>query len=315
MKTHWITIPLLLSLTVILSAGASWAEGKTCDYKGCSWLATGVVTKADDPGFLMLAKDGLTYWIGTSKADVLSDVPCRSGPVEAGDVVRVFGTLAAPDAITAARVRILPEAALAPAGAGAETPRPQVRIVVEKPPAADEAAGSAPEPPGPNWDTSGVITEIDPDAGHIKLNTSMGQYTVSVANARIVNGRRIVGLGRLSIGDSVRVIGHCGSRFTVDAVQVNITLPRWQADSAIPQLPVSVAGMIQTVDYPSQTFTMTMHGQVIQVIADHNTCVQSEKRKASFAELRPGMRVKMTGRGSPATGYAAQHIQIISVAP
>jgi hypothetical protein len=305
---------ILRSLLLVLAVSVA-AAGNQCDYKGCNWLATGVVTKALDTGFLVLAKDGLTYWIGTSKAEVVSDVPARGGPVQAGDIVRVFGTIAAPDAISGVRVRILPDTPIAAAGPGAAATRPEVRIIFEKPPDAGEvgAAQASHDTVPPNWDNRGLITEIDSGGGYIKLRTSLGQYTVSVFNARILDGARTVGMGRLSIGDSVRVVGFGGAGYTVDAVQVNITLPRWQADSAIPQLPVSVAGMIQNVDYPSLTFKMTMHGQVIQVSADKDTCVQSEKRKASFGELKPGMRVKMTGYGSPATGYAAQHIQIISV--
>jgi hypothetical protein len=96
---------------------------------------------------------------------------------------------------------------------------------------------------------------------------------------------------------------------------VCVTQPRWQADSALPQLPISVAGEIQSIDHASGTFQMTMHGSVVNVMVDKDTCVQDERRRASFAELKPGMRVKMTGYGTLATGYAAQHIQIISISP
>jgi hypothetical protein len=316
MNTKGMTIPLMLVLVCVAVSG-SWAGGQACDYKGCNWLATGVVTNTRDTGFLMLAKDGHTYWIGTAKADVVSDVAARTGtPVRAGDVVRVFGTIAEADTIRASRVRVMPEETIA--GAGAKAQPPQVKIIVEKPEAAAEAACATPVSTvaaKPDWESRGLITEIDPTGGYIRIRTSTGEFTVDVTGAQFISGRRGIGLGQLSLGDSVRVIGYGGCDAKVQAAQVVVTMPKWQADSAVPQLPISVAGMIQTVDFPSQTFTMTMHGQVVQVMADKNTYVQSEKRPAGFSELKPGMRVKMTGYGSPATGYAAQHIQIISVAP
>jgi hypothetical protein len=316
MKAHWITIPLMLGIAVLVWVSTTCAGGKVCDYKGCNWLATGVVTETLDTGFTILGRDGRTYWIGTTKAEIVSDEPSAPGSLVVGDVVRAFGTIAGPEAIQAARVRVMRTAT---AGAGASPPQaPEIRIVVEKP-QADSLVRSPEAAPEcliqPPWENSGLVTEIDSTGGYVKIRTSTGEYTVNVTGAQLYDGAKRARLGRLSLGDSVRVTGYENGNRMIFAQQLTITMPRWQADSAIPQLPLSVAGMIQTVDYASFTFTMAVGGSVFQIMVDKDTVVQSEKRRAGFNELKPGMRVKMTGYGSPATGYAAQHIQIISVSP
>jgi len=309
----------ILLVSAVLVLGTTGVAGSgVCDYKGCSWLASGVVSGDNNSGFVLLGKDGKYYTVRSTDAQVVRDTPTATGSrIQSGEVVRVFGTIVDRDTIRAIRIRVLQESPKATcAAAKGAGPIPEIKIVVEKTqtiPETQSAVAPKAEQPCLDWDNNGLITEIDPVGRKIKVRTSCGQYTINIQDARLLNGRTPIGLGRLSLGDTIRITGWSKGPYEIDAQQVVLGRARWEAENALPQLPASVAGVIQQIDYPSGTFTMTTQSSIIVVMVDKNTCVQSEKKSVPFTDLKPGTRVKMTGHGSPATGYAAQHIQIISI--
>ena len=85
--------------------------------------------------------------------------------------------------------------------------------------------------------------------------------------------------------------------------------------NAVPMMPTSVVGVIQQIDYPSRTFKMTGRSTVGVISCDDNTVIQFQQIKKCFGDLKPGTKINMSGYGNLASGWAAQHIQIIAVSP
>lgn len=325
------TIYILLvgMMLVAWSIGAE-AAPKVCDYEGCTWLATGTVTKIDGATFFLLGKDSVVYTVRAGQAEVVvEDYTTDCYSLAVGDLVRVYGVISGPSEIRAERLRIFTRQGSAMVGAGPEGTRPEseVKIIIERPPSAQAPAPDVAEPqptpaPAPavqaqpaTWEGRGLITDIDYTGRVVKLRSSEGQFSISVGRAQLIHGSRAIGLGRLNLGDTVRVVGNLSGLNQVDAQQLVVLRTRSEAENALPQRPISVAGVIQQIDYPSFTFTMTTESTPIVVMADANTVVQSQMKRWAFMDLKPGMKVKMSGYGSLGTGFAAQHIQVISIAP
>ena len=285
-----------------------------------TWLATGTVTKIDGPTFYFLGKDNVIYRIDAGRSEVLVeefDTDCYS--LRVGDTVRVYGGPAEQGTIRAIRVRIFDrEAQPADSAPAEQTPEREIKIVIEKREAepAQQAAGPVEERQRPTWEGRGLITDIDYTGRRVKIQSSTGNYSIDVGDAVLTNGRYRIGFGRLNTGDAVTVTGVLVGLNEVSAGRLNVTRTRSQAENAVPLIPISMAGVIQQVDYSSFTFKMQGRTAAIVVAADQNTVIQQHQNDTmAFADLRPGMRVKMSGYGSLATGYAAQHIQIIGISP
>lgn len=149
----------------------------------------------------------------------------------------------------------------------------------------------------------------------LKCRHPAGNITINAGQAIISAGGQAIGIDRLDLGDTIYIQGSVAGPFEVDARTVRVLRTASDARNAVPLLPVSVIGKILQVDYSSRTFKMV--GKVNQFIVsvDDNTVIQSEHILKSFNDLRPGMRINMSRYGNLTTGYAAQHIQIISVSP
>jgi len=312
-------------------AAASVASGTSCsDVDACSprtrgdkWLATGHVSKVDGPHIYFLGKDNVVYAVDSRKAEVVFDgfeSGCRA--VQAGDRLRVFGTITGECKVEAARVRVFARETAPAIAAG---PQREVRIVVEKerpaPVVCDGcqvgSGGGNVTPPCVKsaWEGRGLVSDIDYQGRRLKVQTSCGPFSINTCDARLVSGCQRIPFAVFNLGDSVKVTGDLVGLNEIEAREVNVMRTRSDAENALPQKPVSVAGVIQQIDYPSLTFKLQTEGPVIVVSVDDNTTVQQNKCRMAFRDLREGMRVKMSGNGSLGTGYSAKHIQIISIAP
>ena len=291
---------------------------------GPQWLATGTVTKIDGSTFYFLGKDNVIYTIDAAGSEVLVedfDTDCYS--LRVGDTVRVYGNVVAQGTIRAVRVRIFGREQQTAGSAGAgPSPEKEIKIIIEKrapepleptePPAGRPVEPRCP----PNWEGRGLITGIDYTGHRVKIQSPCGNYSIDVGDALLTDGRYRIGLGRLNTGDAVKVTGVLMAHNEVAAERLDVARTYSEAQNAVPLLPISALGVIQQVDYASFTFKMGTRAGAIVVAADERTVIQQHQDdKLAFSALRPGMRVKMSGYGSLATGYAAQHIQIIGISP
>lgn len=300
---------LLLGVIIACAAGAASS-------RGASWLATGTITKVDGTTAYFLSKDNSVFRVDTSRATLLGSDLAR-----VGDRVRVFGCLTGSGKVKAARVRVLGSAGPR-TGSSGSGPGKEVRIVVEKEPElvpdqdVSTEPGAAPspaipEPPAMTWQGKGLISEIDFVAHQVKIQTSDGQFTINVDGALMVRGTVRTTFGRLNQGDTIWVGGNEICPNVVDGRVIRVLRSATEAQNAVPMMPVSVVGQIQQVDYASRTFKMSTPSTPIVVSVDDNTVIQFQELKKCFSDLRPGVRVNMSGYGNLTSGYAAQHIQIV----
>ncbi|MCE5198919.1 MAG: DUF5666 domain-containing protein [Armatimonadota bacterium] len=295
--------------------------GDTCAIKtppGQTWLATGTITKVDGQIFYILGKDNQIYKIDAGRSIVLmGDSETERYVPKVGDIVRVYGVVDESCEVDAARIRVFKEPS-EPAQAGSG-PEPMVKIIIDKSATSTnpESCPIQAEPVSPaNWESRGLITDVNYGGSQLKVQTSQGNYTINMGRATLTNGGGTrIGMGRLNLGDAVLVTGNLTGLNEIDAQSVRVTRTASEAQNALPMLPTSVVGVIQQIDYDSFTFKMATERSVIVVAADNDTIVQEQMQRMAFMDLRPGMRVKMSGNGSLATGYVAKHIQIISTAP
>ncbi|MHB9036923.1 MAG: hypothetical protein ACYC64_09660 [Armatimonadota bacterium] len=289
------------------------ANGEQCNINtpvGRTWLATGTVTRVDGPVFYLLGKDNIIYKIDTHNAQVMAGESKTDHYVpKVGETVRVYGIVGEECKIDAAQLRIF--TGEPPSGAG---PEKEIKIVIEKEPAPPEAA-TCPPPCKAAWQGRGLITDVDYGAARLKIQTSSGHYTINVGRVPLIYGAKPIGLGLLNQGDAIKVSGNIVGLNEVDATTVRITRTRSEAENALPMTPVSILGVIDQIDYLSFTFKMRTESSPLVVSVDNDTIVQQQALRMAFMDLKPGMRIKMSGYGSLATGYAAQHIQIVSVSP
>lgn len=288
-------------------------------YANGAWLGTGVVTKINGNTFYLLSGDNNVYQIDGAGAQVfVGETGNLCCDLIVGQRVRVYGVQTAPKLIKAERVRVL-DAGTEGTGQPASGADKIVKVIVERP-APVAGAGPAEEPatstPEPNWSGMGLITSINYLGRQINMRTSTGGVSILVGNIPIIDGVKTIGLGLLNEGDAIRVQGiMSGGLNQVRALSITLLRSKSESESTPPQYPVSVAGIIRQVDYPSFTFTMTTGASPITVMADHDTIINEHHERMAFMNLRPGMKIKMSGYGSIATGYMAQHIQIIGTAP
>lgn len=281
------------------------------------WLATGTITKMEGSTLYFLGKDNNVYTIDASGAEVLFDnytTDCCSARV--GDKVRVFGHPAGPYVVNAVRVRVFSRGE-GPVAASAG-PEKEIKVIMEKrEPEYEPAAPAAGPVVSPrqctNWDGRGLISDIDYSGHGIKMLTSDGIFSLNAGGAILTNNSGRIGFGLLHIGDAISVAGNMGGLNEVNAVRINVERTRTDAEGALPQNPVSVMGLITNIDYPSRTFRMATAGPPIIVSVDDNTAIRQQYSDMLFAELRPGMRVKVKAVGALGSGYAAISMQVMGV--
>ncbi|MGI6296737.1 MAG: DUF5666 domain-containing protein [Armatimonadota bacterium] len=292
---------------------------------GGGWLATGTVTRIDANTMYFLGRDNVVYEIDTSGAQMFTQAGATNAQPEVGDQVRVYGYLSKPGHIVASRVRVLasPADRSAPPSAA---PEKEIKIVVEKEippditqqPAQPEQSASA-QAVSPiaeaTWQGKGLISDVDYRGRQIKLQTSGGSFTINVNTAIMVRGTVRASLASLNQGDAIWVAGNEVAPFVVQASAVRVLRTASEAANAVPMIPTSVVGVIQQIDYPSRTFKMTGRVTTAVVSCDDDTVIQFQQIKKTFLDLKPGTRINMSGYGNLASGYAAQHIQIIAVSP
>jgi len=315
MDTRKIIVTFLFGLAFVILIESN-AISAACDFQGCTWLATGIIAKIDGKAAYFLGKDNMVYTINTANSQFIIEANTSdSNSLRMGDTVRVYGVITKPRVIKALRIRIYGrESVKAPAGSG---PQKEIKIIVEpeQPAPSQQALEPLPQTQPCNWCARGLVTDIDSTGRKLKVRTSDGQYTIDVSRALLRNGHRKIGLGLINLGDALRITGSLCALNEVEAVQVSVERTKSEAENAVPQKLINVVGIIQQIDYPSYTFKMTTEWTPIVVLADNNTCVQKGGKPNAFTELRAGMKVRMSGYGSLATGYAAKEIQIIGVSP
>lgn len=314
------SIILTVGMMITAMSYTAWGARAPCPIsleKGRAWLATGVVTRVDGPVFYMLAKDNNVYMIDATNSLVLDGSSTGDNYTSrVGDTVRVYGAVASGCRIQAARVKLLKhDGARYGAGPSSKTPEKEIKIIIEKRPGPAPLTEDHAQLPPANWEARGLIMDIDYTGSRLKVRTSDGLYSINIRNALIEKGGARIGLGSVNPGDAVRVVGNLVGLNEVSALQVRVTRTRDQAYNALPELPASVVGTIQQVDYPSMTFKMLTERSLITVLADAKTELQIQSKRMAFMDLRPGMRIKMSGYGNPQNGYVAHHIQIISLSP
>lgn len=311
------TVGFLL-LGVMLMCAVLTASPKTAN-----WLATGTVTKVDGNTVYFMSRSNAVFRIDISEALRFFAGNSMGSSIRTGDTVRVYGRLIRPGEVKAARIRVWQSAgSRASVGAG---PNKEVSIVIEKD--ADQASSGmevdiipppqppSEEPPALTWQGKGLVMDIDYVGRQVKIRTSDGQFTVNVNNATIVRGTVRSTFGRLNQGDTIWVAGNEVAPNVVDGRMIRVLRTVSEAQNALPELPVSRVGVIQQIDYPSRTFTMTGQSTVAVISVDDNTEIRFQNIKKCFADLKPGTKINMSGYGNLASGFAAQYIQIIAVSP
>lgn len=321
MKTKRVIIILFVGMVLMTLSYTVWSAQTPCPIGfniGRTWLATGTVTKVDGPTFYLLGKDNLIYTISGDGSEVVVMGLTGGGYApRVGDTVRVYGTVVDGCRIQAARIRLYKhDGSGYGAGPGVKAPDKEIKIIIEKRPAPPECGAETQVQACPtNWEARGLIMDIDYTGNRLKVRTSDGLYSVNVRNALLEKGGGRIGLGSVNPGDAVRVTGNLVGLNEIDARQVRVTRTRDEAYNALPELPASVIGVIQQIDYQSMTFKMLTERSLIVVLADTNTKLQIQNKRMAFMDLKPGMRIKMSGYGNPGNGYVAHHIQIISLSP
>ncbi len=308
---------LLLVLVIMITAPTTGQlKNNTCNRLGCKWLATGTITKIDGNAIYVLAKDNIVYTVIVNRTEVVfEDFTLGNNNVRVGDAIRVYGTISGPKQIQASRISVFSrKSSLQP---GSETePDKVIKIIVEPEPVTKAVTESPSiDEQSANWSGRGLVTDVDYTSRTIKVRTSTGQYTINVAKAQLLHGDKIIHLGTFNQGDAVRIVGTLVGLNEIDAKEVRIVRTRTEAENALPQKSISVVGVIQQIDYPSFTFTISTESTPITVMADVDTLVHLEGKKNAFMNLKPGMRIKIIGYGSIATGFVAKEIQIISISP
>ena len=312
-----IRIPAILVMGVALIAVSGYSPLlAACEQPGCSWLATGAVSKIDGSTFYLLGRDNIVYTIDASHAQLLSGFTKEPRSVRAGDCVRVYGTITGSRRIQASRVRVMVPAS---EPTTADEPKKEIKIIYERPqPGNQEGAGPQTDEQAQEqcpWDGHGLITDIDYTGRQLKIRTSAGPVTINFHENSIVQGQRRIAAGRLSLGDAVRVVGSLVDTNLVDARQVRVLRTKTEAENALPQTPISIVGIIQQIDYPSLTFRMWTESYTMVVMADKDTVIQQQQLHMSFCDLKSGMKIKMNGNGALGIGFTAREILIIGVAP
>ncbi len=331
MKKLCTIVVLIVGMALMMSIGVQAAVSACGSGSGnAPCVAMGTVTRANGSTFFLLGSNNIVFTVNSDNA-VWLGCEGQACEVRVGDVVRVYGH-ADKGVVQALRVRVLrrsPGSASAQSGAG---PDRTIKVIVERepearqspsyvspaaipPPSACPPAASEGCAPGPAWEGRGLITQINYDVGTVTVRTSQGAFNVIIAAASIVSGGKRVGLGRLNEGDAVGVTGYLVGMNQVDARVFRVLRTRSEAENALPQEPISIVGIIQQVDYASMTFKMSTEISGLVVMCDTNTMIQHQDHVLLFADLRPGMRIKMSGYGAPASGYMANHIMVIGVSP
>ena len=123
--------------TIMIQARAGAPSGKA----GCSWLATGTITKTDGSTFYLLGKDNVVYTVDAGRAELLSEFTTDSRGLSVGDTVRVYGTVTGPNSVAASRVRVL----VHEAAQGEESPKKEIKIIYERPQEEKPAEGAGPQ--------------------------------------------------------------------------------------------------------------------------------------------------------------------------
>ncbi len=314
---RYATILMLAAMAVV--PVSVYANGEQCNIDvpvGQTWLATGTVTRIDGPVFYLLGKDNVIYKIDSQSSEVfVGDSKADHYMPKIGETVRVYGTVGDGCKIEAARVRIFSDdrvASAAPVGSG---PEKEIKIIVQREPPKSDACASEPCKQSTAWQGRGLITDIDFTGKRLKIQTPSGHYTIDVAGVPLIYGATRIGMGSLNQGDAVKISGNLVGVNEVQAQVIRITRTRSESENALPLTPASVVGLIEQIDYPSMTFRMRTERNELVISMDEDTIVQQQMIRMSFMDLKPGMKIKMSGNGSPGTGYAASHIQIIGVAP
>lgn len=308
---------------------SAYGEGEsTCPIKaevGSEWLATGTITKIDGPAFYLLGKDNLVYEVrAESSQSIVNDIDSTRYMPAIGNTLRVYGKVARGCLIYASKVRLLPESIVSPtdktvsltngSGPAAKPPSKEMKIIIEREPGQPPVVAPPPATlPPADWEGRGLIMDIDYTGRALKVRTTSGQYTVHINASKLFNGARPIKLGTLNLGDAVVICGNICGPFEVSAQQVRVTRTRDEAQNAVPQRPASMVGIIDSIDYPSMTFSMQAAGPAIVVLADKGTIVQHQMCNMTFLDLKPGMRIKMSGYGNIGNGYVARQIVIISM--
>lgn len=316
-RRFWAT--LVMGFAIMGLAYSAFGESDKSD-NGSSWLATGTISKVDGPVFYLLGKNNYVYDIRAAETQfIVDDESGAKYTPKVGDNVRVYGKVIEGSKIEASRVRLLngESRPAAPAsGPQKEIPQKEIHIIIQTPlTQPGQTTQSVENVCPPDWEGRGLVMDIDYIGRTLKVRTSTGTFTVCTEKAQLLHGSKRIGLGLLNTGDAVKIVGNAAGPNQIVAQQVSVMITRDDAQNAVPQFPVSLVGVIQTVDQPSMTFKMQTESATLNVLADKDTVLQNEMKTAAFSDLKPGMRVKMSGYGNLANGYVAQHIQIISLSP
>ena len=118
--------------------------------------------------------------------------------------------------------------------------------------------------------------DIDYTGRALKVRTTSRPVYRPYHRSKLFNGAKQIKLGTLNLGDAVVVCGNSVGPFEVSAQQVRVTRTRDEAQNAVPQRPASIVGIIDSIDYPSMTFTMQAAGPTIVVLADKDTVFQHQ---------------------------------------
>lgn len=304
MRTASLVWLLLVGALICIPAGAA-----------PSWLASGIVTRVDGDTLYFLSRENSIYRIDARSARIASNVGQLSPAIASGDKVRVFGYVSKQGNIQAAQIRVL--ATIRAASAQGSGPRKEVKIVVEKQPGQvpEVAAAGADAAPAccdaKPWQGKGIVIDIDYVGKQIRLQTSDSNYTIDVDNAQMIRGTTRVRFGSLNLGDTIWVQGSLVAANVVDGRMIRVLRTVSEAQNAVPQLPLTIVGVIQQIDYPSRTFKMAGPNTTVVVSVDDHTDIFFQMNKKQFNDLKAGTKISMNGTGSLATGYTAQHIQIV----
>lgn len=290
MNTGKVVVILILGIVLIsiIYGTADAGERK-------AWIGDGTITKVSGTTLYLMGLNNKAYQIDADNATIIFDNGInRIEQVRVGDRVKIYGYSTGSESVKADNIRIFAIADTIPAVSDGQL---------------------APQLPLTKWEGKGIVTDINYLGRQIKIQTSCGNISINAGRAEISSGGQAIKINRLDLGDTIYIEGSVAGPYEVDARIVRVLRTASDARNAVPVLPVSVIGTILQVDYPSRTFKMVGKVTAIIVSVDDNTVIQSEHVLKSFNDLRPGMRINMSGYGNLTTGYAAQHIQIISVSP
>lgn len=296
-----------------------------------NWLATGIVTRRDGSTIYMLAKDNVVYKIDAGNARLRMDVPNHPIVMNVGDRIRVFGTQTSPTSVKAKQILIY-----------LRTPSESVPSV-EPPPVTEQPVTPSPAGPGAGpttvappigqpdpvptvevprsietesgWTGRGFISSMSIWENIVTVQTAQGAFNINVADAYITNGEKKLLVSDLSVGDAVRIYGDVTGLNKIKADQVVLLRQRTDLDSQLGAKPTTLRGKITSMDLPSFTFRMGTDATPVSVVVDETTRITMHGKVMAFMDLKPGAIVVVSGLGSPAAGYAAKSITIVSMPP